>query len=521
MYLISKLIQAARDWRHRDRFKTAKRSAVAVEQLDHRRLLSVNFTGNVATDFPATQSPGVVVFNSSNTPGIVLPNTSFFGSLIPTSGYAISEIRVSYDSTNDTLSIGLNQPPANIPSDPTGPVIAGDADDNGNAGNVNPAVLALDPFFNEYPALAGQDTQMFAFLDLANAGQPDVVAGFSPNQPALPPNMSPSPSPNPVAPKPYEVAQAIPNPIEPQTGIPTFGTLLTNNTGNVYLFNSAAHPNLEFSITNFSQVYKAETGHALTPTSVIGIGAFAGSLSDGPINDSHFPENTFTLAQATVPVTPPQPSPPILINPHEHRIIDTSHRDLVRVSVFGTSGFPVSSINPATVELDGVAPIAHFTRKVRRDEFPFETFVFVANELKLPSGLTTATLTGQTYSGATFQTSKDVLNIPHSARVFGQLKKYMGNASFYKSLAKFEAKHPSAVISDSSTPVTAVSANPVAKGSAAIKVDYTPKLSASGNAAKAETVKVRPVVSITRADPSVTKSRVPTRVRYSMEHYLE
>ena len=91
--------------------------------------------------------------------------------------------------------------------------------------------------------------------------------------------MSPSPSPNPRRPKPYEVAQAIPIGM-PDTG-PGFGTLLTNNTGNVYLANQAAHPNLEFSITNFSQLYLAETGHALTPSSVIGIGAFAGNDSDG------------------------------------------------------------------------------------------------------------------------------------------------------------------------------------------------------------------------------------------------
>ena len=88
--------------------KSAKRSAVAVEQLDHRRLLSVNFTGNVATDFPATESPGVVIFNSSNTPGSRCPSSHrMFSSLIKTSGYAISEIRVSYDSTDDTLSVGF------------------------------------------------------------------------------------------------------------------------------------------------------------------------------------------------------------------------------------------------------------------------------------------------------------------------------------------------------------------------------------------------------------------------------
>ncbi len=50
--------------------------------------------------------------------------------------------------------------------------------------------------------------------------------------------------------------------------------------------------------------------------------------------------------------------------------------------------------------------IAHITRKVRRDEFPFATYVFVADQLNLPAGLTTATLTGQTKSGVTFESQK-------------------------------------------------------------------------------------------------------------------
>jgi len=41
--------------------KTVRYAGIAMEQLDHRQLLSVNFTGNVPIDFPATQSPGVVV----------------------------------------------------------------------------------------------------------------------------------------------------------------------------------------------------------------------------------------------------------------------------------------------------------------------------------------------------------------------------------------------------------------------------------------------------------------------------
>ncbi len=523
MLLITKVLQAARAWR-RGRghgHKYAKRSVVSVEQLDHRRLLSVNFTGNVATDFPATESPGVVIFNSANsTTPITFPIIpSVFSSLIKTSGYAISEIRVSYDAADDTLSVGLNQPPADPTNPSSGSVIAGDADDNGNAGNVNPAVLAIDPLFEELPALEGQDIEMAAFLDLSDAGVPDIVAGFSPTQPPLPPNMSPSPSPNPAAPKPYQVAVAIPDPINPQTGVPTFSTPLTNNTGNVYLANQASHPNLEFSITNFSQLYQAETGHALTPSSVIGIGAFAGSLHDGGISNSYFPENTFTLAQATVTPPNPPPSPPILINPHEHRIIDTSHRDLVRVSVFGTSGFPVSEINPSTVELEGVHAIAVINRKVHRDEFPFQTYVFVADQLNLPTGLTTATLTGQLKTGQSFSTQKEVLNIPDSARAFGVLKKKMGDISIYKSLAKIEARNPGTVISASTNPVTLASRNRAAHGIAKIKVNYTPALAAVGHESgvAAEKMKVRPVVAIDRTERDHERTKIPVRLRHSIQ----
>ena len=93
----------------------------------------------------------------------------------------------------------------------------------------------------------------------------------------------------------------------------------------------------------------------------------------------------------------------------------------------------MSEINPATVELDGVHAVAHITRKVKRDEFPFATYVFVADQLNLPTGLTTATLTGQIEQRCVVRHSqKDVLNIPDSARAFGVLKQKMGNISFYK-----------------------------------------------------------------------------------------
>ncbi len=146
----------------------------------------------------------------------------------------------------------------------------------------------------------------------------------------------------------------------------------------------------------------------------------------------------------------------------------------------------------------------------------------MADQLNLPAGLTTATLTGQTKSGASFESQKDVLNIPDSARVFGRLRKYMGDASYYKALAKVEARNPGTVISVNSTPVTAVSRNPGATGAARIKVDYTPKVSSAAKAAtEAKTAKVRPVVSIMKGtDTAAERTNVPTRLRHSLEHYL-
>ena len=159
--------------------------------------------------------------------------------------------------------------------------------------------------------------------------------------------------------------------------------------------NSPGTPNLEFSITHFSQLYQEETGKALTSSSVIYIGGQGGSANDIGISDAFFPEQGVNIGAATLPVTPtptptPAPCPPqsptIYVNPHEHRIIDTLHRDLIRVTILGTSDFPVNDINPSTVTLNGVHAIAHITRKARRDEFPMATYVFVAEPVAPAQG---------------------------------------------------------------------------------------------------------------------------------------
>ena len=113
-----KLLQAVRSWR-RDRGgpKTVRFAGIAMEQLDNRQLLSVNFTGVVPNDFPTTKVPGVVTL----LPDFTNPLTSEpqfaddtqgqqLQSLIKVSGFYIKDIRVTYTPFDDTLSFGIDQP---------------------------------------------------------------------------------------------------------------------------------------------------------------------------------------------------------------------------------------------------------------------------------------------------------------------------------------------------------------------------------------------------------------------------
>ena len=510
-----------------------------MEQLDHRQLLSVNFTGIVQNDFPASQSPGVVVlpFNASaSVQQPAIPITPPALRLIHVSGFAIQDIRVSYDSTNDTLYIGLNAASSGNTGQP-GEVIAGDSDDNGNSATVNPAIPAIvveTSLRADHPVRQtswtrpmGGSEYMAAFLDFTGSGNPQVVAGFS-ARPGRPTPTNPTPG------KPYRGGGGQ---YLQSRGLPAFGAPLPQFTGTVYLVqNSPNAPNLEFSITHFSQLYQMETGQALTSTSVVGIGGFAGSLDDTGIGELTFFRTAGQHRRRGQPdsdanpqpisTCPPQ-SPVIFVNPHEHRIIDTLHRDLIRVTIEGTSGFNVNDINPSTVTLDGVHAVAHITRKTQRDEFPFATYVFVADQLNLPPGLDNVTLSGTLNNGVTqFSSTTAVLNIPNSgSRVFGRLHGYMGGGSIYHALSKIEAKHPGTVaIPSSSATAVSVSKNPNASGVAKLKVSYSPVLTASPSksSAKAHVETPRQVISIKRAEKDAEpSSKLPTLLRHSLSEHLD
>ena len=334
MSLFAKLLHTIQSWRRRRGGpRTTQLSSVAVEYLDHRQLLAVAFTGNVPIDFPASMTPGVVVLpnNPAVTHPVIAPDLI---PIVKVSGFDIAGIRATYTPADDTLSIGIEQPASGQPGRP-GAVIAGDADNNGDAGSVNPDVLALRPAFRDFPDLGSSET-MGAFLDLRNTGYADVVAGFAADDLRTP--------------KPYQVAQAIVNTSIPPT-TPDFGPPLPNNAGNIYLVNSPAHPNLEFTITNFSQLYQSVTGQPLTPASTFSIGAFGGSSNDVGIGEAFFPQQPVRLSDLTpsTPIPPPPPvcppvSPPVLII---RTRIATSTRRTPRTSGSASSG-PRGSTRPGS-----------------------------------------------------------------------------------------------------------------------------------------------------------------------------
>lgn len=417
MSLFTKLFEAVHSWRRRrvGIKPPRKRNGPGMEQLDHRQLLAVNFTGVAANDFPVTNNPGVQVITNppppegTNTfPGI----PPGFADLISVSGYQINQLRVSYTAADDTLNVGVEGP--NNGRD-ANQVIAGDADNNGNSGTVNPEVVARDPQFQDPADMGGTETYGIS-LSLDGDATPEVLAGF------------PIGSQTDLSAKPFQVARALaPDSNSSNPLIPQFDQAQTfpQFTGNYYLANDPGRPNFELQIPRFSQLYQQITGQAFTSTSPLAIGAFAASDQSGGISEEVFPALPVSIPQITVPPpTPPPPvvcppmSPTVYVNYHQGNHVNTAHNGPIRVNVLGSSGFDPTTIipssvrfgDPATIATNGATPVLNFERNVNNDGFPDETFVFNGLDVQLPAGVTTAQIVGTTTSGQTFSSSVRVFN---------------------------------------------------------------------------------------------------------------
>ncbi len=422
MISIQGLVQSMRSWRRR-RASTSKprrqRSSVAMEQLDHRQLMSVDFTGNVVIDFPESTMPGVVVLRPDpDDPGFAVPlfppEPPELEEIIQVSGFQLDAIRVSYDAVDDIFSVGLEQPDNQMTGQP---VIAGDADNNLDGGTVSQAVQDLATtvgFIFQDPGLLGGSETMSINIDFLNNDDSSDPLTFDDNVVAgVPPAGTIDPVTGELLPQAFIVTEAV---FETGSISPDFGTQLPEFAGTSFLANAPGAPNFEFQVRNFSELFEQETGMVLTDDSRISVSAFAGSQVDDGITEAQLPLMEFEIGDAT-PLPPPPPpvvqTPTVLINPHEDRHIDSSHRTVIRVYVFGGPDFDVMDIVPESVRLGDASPIRPpFFARQNHDSFDDATFFFLGNETGLPPGRTVAEITGTLTDGTPFRGSAEVFNRP-------------------------------------------------------------------------------------------------------------
>ena len=186
-------------------------------------------TGNVETDMPSSAANSSITtiaghpFNYTYQPQWMTDQ-----GLV--NGYAMKDIRLSYDKSTDTLAVGVNF---------FG--VAGNTDGSPD-GKVNPMTVATH---GSNPANFGADKSIaVAFTPVTAAGQPAanplIIAGV----PAVK-DASTTTTDH------FTVAA-----YQASTGglAHSFGQTLTSNVGNLAYNPSSAHPDFEFTIKNFSKI---------------------------------------------------------------------------------------------------------------------------------------------------------------------------------------------------------------------------------------------------------------------------
>jgi hypothetical protein len=238
----------------------------------------INFTGSVAQDFNPNTNPAVQTFTIDTNPANNIYQTPYMLQNNQVTGWAVKDLRLAYDVHNNTMSVGVNTYG-----------IAGDADGNGNPGTVNPN----DPGFMhglDQPSLGGQKSITVAFAannpgNPTAPGTPVVVAGVPADKATA---GSGTDGFNVASYK--GVSAGIQN---------NYGPTLANNMGTLAFDPSAAHPNLEFTITNFNQI------PGLDPAAGFWIKVYSGSPDDGSVGE----ENTqWIRVPKFSPETIPEPS---------------------------------------------------------------------------------------------------------------------------------------------------------------------------------------------------------------------
>src|SRR5262249_20151775 len=209
-------------------------------------------------DFNRSTNPGVQI-----TPVIGSPMNVGEASFIPAngwvSGWAVQDIRTYYNPVNDTLYVGLNT----FKNAAGQAAIFGDSDGDGNPGHASAEMAARGGI--DSPNMGGDKSIALAFAPINTAspsqpGTPSVIAGIPADKTKVGSGTTDG----------FTVSRFLGGPALQYN----FGQQLPQFTGNLPFNPSAAHPQLEFSIPNFSKI------PGLNPTNGYWIDLYAGSAQD-------------------------------------------------------------------------------------------------------------------------------------------------------------------------------------------------------------------------------------------------
>jgi hypothetical protein len=186
----------------------------------------INFTGNVANDFPASSGTFVIQGppNSVGEESYIIQNGW-------TTGFLVESLRLSYNQATDTLYVGVQTFS-----------IAGDADGNPNPKGPDPQLAAAGGL--NLPNFGGDKSLTVAFASVApggGVGTTDFVAGIPANK-----SVGDSRNTNDFTVATYN-----------NTGrglAYSYGTMLNNHVGALMVSPTASAPNFEFALTNVSKM---------------------------------------------------------------------------------------------------------------------------------------------------------------------------------------------------------------------------------------------------------------------------
>ena len=220
----------------------------------------ISFTGTTQNDFTNASMQG----NTNYAAITVMNNPLDLGEapFIPAngwvSGWAVNSVQMSYATSNDTLYVGLDS----FKNASNQYAIFGDADGNGNPGAASPQMAAAGGI--DSANMGGDKSVAVAFAAYNPAtpgvpGSPVIIAGIPSNK-ALAGSGTDG----------FTVAK-----YNGSSGLlqNSFGTAVSGVTGNLAFNPSSAHPELEFSISNFSK-------SGIDPTKGFWIELYAGSGQD-------------------------------------------------------------------------------------------------------------------------------------------------------------------------------------------------------------------------------------------------